>query len=205
MLIKGGAAMKPPEASLKGPERLIKVRRRTTWDPESESVSCSFMSNSLRPHGLQPTRLLCPWDFPGKDTGVVCHFLLQGSFWLRYQAQVSCTADRFFTDWATREAHLRPCTHTNLVSNATRMKLCRRNKNEDCYCLDPHHVPLSDYITSPYSQGSGHSSWGANLLCSPFAWQSNKTTLSFSSITLSPYFCLALVHRAKILASLLKL
>ena len=32
------------------------------------------------PHGLQPTRLLCPWDFPGKDTGVGCHFLLQGTF-----------------------------------------------------------------------------------------------------------------------------
>ena len=40
------------------------------------SASHSVMSNSLRPHGLQPTRLLCPWDFPGKDTGVGCHFLL---------------------------------------------------------------------------------------------------------------------------------
>ena len=38
------------------------------------------MPNSLRHHGLQPTRLLCPWDFPGKDTGVGCHFLLQGIF-----------------------------------------------------------------------------------------------------------------------------
>ena len=34
----------------------------------------------LKPHGLQPTRLLCPWDFPGKNTGVGCHFLLQGIF-----------------------------------------------------------------------------------------------------------------------------
>ena len=31
----------------------------------------------MRPHGLQPTRLLCPWDSPGKNTGVGCHFLLQ--------------------------------------------------------------------------------------------------------------------------------
>ena len=31
---------------------------------------------SLRPHGLQPARLLCPWDFPRKNTGVGCHFLL---------------------------------------------------------------------------------------------------------------------------------
>ena len=44
------------------------------------SVSCSVVPNSLRPHGLQPTRLLCPWDFPGKDTGVGCYFLLQGTF-----------------------------------------------------------------------------------------------------------------------------
>ena len=32
---------------------------------------------TLRPHGLQPTRLLRPWDFPGKSTGVGCHCLLQ--------------------------------------------------------------------------------------------------------------------------------
>ena len=32
------------------------------------------------PHGLQPARLLCPWDFPGKNTGVDCHALLQGTF-----------------------------------------------------------------------------------------------------------------------------
>ena len=33
--------------------------------------------DSLRPHGLLPTRLLCPWDSLGKNTGVSCHFLLQ--------------------------------------------------------------------------------------------------------------------------------
>ena len=35
------------------------------------------MSNSLRPHRRQPTRLPHPWDSPGKNTGVGCHFLLQ--------------------------------------------------------------------------------------------------------------------------------
>ena len=39
--------------------------------------SCSVMSDSSRPHGLQPTRLLRPWDFPGKSTGVGCHCLLR--------------------------------------------------------------------------------------------------------------------------------
>ena len=40
----------------------------------------SIMSDSLRPRGLQPARLLCPRDSPGKNTGVGCHFLLQGIF-----------------------------------------------------------------------------------------------------------------------------
>ena len=35
------------------------------------------MSNSVRPHRRQPTRLPGPWDSPGKNTGVACHFLLQ--------------------------------------------------------------------------------------------------------------------------------
>ena len=39
--------------------------------------SRSVMSDSSRPHGLQPTRLLRPWDFPGKKTGVGCHCLLR--------------------------------------------------------------------------------------------------------------------------------
>ena len=35
------------------------------------------MSDSVQPHWWQPTRLLCPWDSPGKNTGVGCHFFLQ--------------------------------------------------------------------------------------------------------------------------------
>ena len=37
----------------------------------------SVVSNSVRPHRRQPTRLPCPWDSPGKNTGVGCHLLLQ--------------------------------------------------------------------------------------------------------------------------------
>ena len=42
--------------------------------------SLLVVSDSLWPHGLQPARLLCPWDFPGKNAGVGCYFLLQGIF-----------------------------------------------------------------------------------------------------------------------------
>ena len=42
-------------------------------------VSRSVMSDSLQPHGLSPARLLCPWNSPGKNTGVGSHALLQGN------------------------------------------------------------------------------------------------------------------------------
>ena len=44
-------------------------------ESEKWKWSCSVMSNPQRPHGPQPTRLLRPWDFPGKSTGVGCHCL----------------------------------------------------------------------------------------------------------------------------------
>ena len=43
-------------------------------------LSYIVISNSLRPHGLQPTRLFCLWNFPGKNTGAGCHCLFQGIF-----------------------------------------------------------------------------------------------------------------------------
>ena len=49
-------------------------------ESEKWKWSHSVVSESSWPHGLQPTRLLRPWDFPGKSTGVSCHFLLQGIF-----------------------------------------------------------------------------------------------------------------------------
>ena len=61
--------------------------------PESQSFDCKRILNSscycsvtklslilLRPYGIQPSRLLYTWDFPGKNNGVGCHFLFQGIF-----------------------------------------------------------------------------------------------------------------------------
>ena len=47
---------------------------------EIQQDSLAFTRSTLRPCGLKPTRLRRPWDFPGKSTGVGCHFLLQGIF-----------------------------------------------------------------------------------------------------------------------------
>ena len=45
---------------------------------QSEGESHLVESDSLQSHGLEPARLLCPGDFPGKNPGVGCHSLLQG-------------------------------------------------------------------------------------------------------------------------------
>ena len=58
---------------------LTRVRRMETAVNMQMILGCSVLSDSLQPHGLQPARLLCPWDYPGKNTGVGCHFLLQGN------------------------------------------------------------------------------------------------------------------------------
>ena len=54
--------------------------RIQVWPGEVAQRAQSLVFDSLQPRGLEPTRLLRPWDFPGKNTGVGCHFLLQGIF-----------------------------------------------------------------------------------------------------------------------------
>ena len=69
-------------------------------------LSHSVMSDSLQPHGLQSSRLLCQWDFPGKNTGARCHFQLQGIFLTQGSTGVSCTDRQVLYCWATWEAPL---------------------------------------------------------------------------------------------------
>ena len=57
---------------------------------ESEKWKWSFsvMSDSQRPHGLQPTRLLHPLDFPGKSTGLGCHCLLRPTILINTHSRI---------------------------------------------------------------------------------------------------------------------
>ena len=58
------------------------------------------MSDSVRPHRQQPTRLPCPWDSPGKSTGVGCHFFLQC---MKVKSEVKSLSRvwLFMTPWTT--------------------------------------------------------------------------------------------------------
>ena len=67
------------------------------WKESEVTQSCLTLCDPM------DTRLLCPWDFLGKSTGVGCHFLLQGTSRPRDWTQVSHIVDRCFTVWATGE------------------------------------------------------------------------------------------------------
>ena len=56
-------------------------------ESEKWKWSHSAVSNSSWPHRLQPTRLLCPWDFPGKSSGVGCH--LPSPIWKHKRSQIA--------------------------------------------------------------------------------------------------------------------
>ena len=89
-----------PPAGLTSPPPLLQACTHTVcvWAAQS----CP----TLRPHRQQPTRLLCPWDSLGKNTGVGYYFLLQGTFPTQGAEPVSCAADGFV--WATGKP---PCSY----------------------------------------------------------------------------------------------
>ena len=102
-------------------------------------VLCCALSLQLCPTlwalGPQPARLLCPWDVPGKNTGVGCHFLFQGIFpnqgWnLRVRHLLHCR--RILYHWATRETHViyynnENIPHVFLMLPSQRQTLSRGN------------------------------------------------------------------------------
>ena len=57
---------------------LFWAKHSVVTSKKNKSVSCSVMSDSLQPHGLQPPRFLCPWNSPGSNTAVGSHSLFQG-------------------------------------------------------------------------------------------------------------------------------
>ena len=65
----------------------------------------SVVSDSVRPQRRQPIRLPCPWDSPGKNTGVGCHFLLQ-CMKVKSESEVTQSYPTLVTPWTA--AHQAP-------------------------------------------------------------------------------------------------
>ena len=84
------------------------------------------MSDCLKPYGLYPTRLPCPWDSPGKNTGVGCRALLQGIFPTQGSNLCLLTspvlAGRFFTTSTTWEAW-------DIIISCNRLHGLKKNRN----------------------------------------------------------------------------
>ena len=115
-------------------------------ESEKWKWSRSVVSDSSRPHGLQPTRLLRPWDFPGKSTGVGCHCLLREG--LQVTAKLKKTTDAEIPKKSKFLIHVRHKT------------LSQSHPLEDLNC---HMPPLrwghSGVFQGPFPDSSGHSLW----------------------------------------------
>ena len=85
--------------------------------PAQDVLSHSVASDSLWPHELQPIRLLCPWEFSGKNLRVGCHCLLQGIFpiqgsnphllhWQEDSLPLASPKDTGPLSWSNRETTL---------------------------------------------------------------------------------------------------
>ena len=58
-------------------KQILNPSSGSNGSPAAAAAAKSLQSDSVRPHRRQPTRFLSPWDSPGKNAGVGCHFLLQ--------------------------------------------------------------------------------------------------------------------------------
>ena len=95
-----------------GIESRIQIMSRHYFTVIMKCMSCMLLCycsvaqlclTLLGPHGLWPTRLLCPWNFIGKDRGVGCISSSRESSWPRDRTHISCIAGGFFTTESFRK------------------------------------------------------------------------------------------------------
>ena len=119
-------ANSPAQTSLTS--TILEARKPLPSFPNAGCCCCcslgSVVSDSVRPHRRQPTRLPRPWDSSGKNTGVGCHFLLQ-CMKGKSESEVSqsCpttalgTQGEQYTTWAVSRALLPPYGHETRLSS----------------------------------------------------------------------------------------
>ena len=154
-----------------------KIQRRNRWQPEGRGMrwyakqggslrgislqlfnkevklcvvcvlSHSVMSDFWQLHGLQPTRLLCPWESPGKSTGVGNHFLIQGIFPTQGSnpGPLYCS---FFTVCDTREAQI--CAIYS-IKNKINIIIIFFVRTDDYLQWGPFHSVCNYHITMQYT------------------------------------------------------
>ena len=145
-------------------------------------LSHSFVSDSLQPHGLQPARILSPWNFPGKNTGVgwVAISSSRESFQPRdwtWVSWVSCISRWILYPWTTWETQERIYKRVNikhlknlwlcayftcwiLMLNNYLILCCKRKRNDQFYswfccvlaCMDIRDIYVYIHILCVYTQ-----------------------------------------------------
>ena len=153
----------------------------------SLAVSRSTLSNSPQPHGLQPARLLCPRDPPGKNTGTGCHFLLQGNLpnpeIEPVSPAASALAGRFFTTSATWEALYKPII--TLLKLLDLLKIIQLELNYSFYWAER---------TTPWHDGDLGSESSLRDWDGRDFWR-----LIFKKRSESPLYCLSWMRRSFLL------
>ena len=135
-----------------------------TLNDFSLMCACSLVSNSLRPYRLHPTKLFCPWNFPGKNIRVGCHFLLQGIF-LTEESNPSLLR---LLHWQVDSLPLKhlgnPFLLQTLLTNSE-MSCFQSESNWDCWihqhCSLYTHVCMHTFVHTPLS-------WAISRACPYF-------------------------------------
>ena len=139
----------------------------------------SVVSESLRPHALLPTRLLCPWDFPGKKTGVGCHFLLQGIFPTQGLNLGLLSLVYWQVDYLLLSHHGSPCL--TLFPSKAQMQIlicncyaegihyccCSCSVTQSCLTLQPHGLQHARFSCPSPSPRACSNSCSLSLWCHP--------------------------------------
>ena len=123
------------------------------------SFSHLVVSNSLQPYELYSTRLLFPWDFPGKNTGVVAISFSKGSSWPSDQTHVSCISC-IAGRWYTAEP-------PGLIKNSKR------------FCQIRFDELIQKYIWKNKSKWKSRNFWRRNLGSRSYWYQDNSKAIVF--------------------------
>ena len=107
----------------------------------------------LQPYELEPAKLLCPWDSPGKNTGVGCCDPLQGIFLTQELNRYLCIAGRFFIHWSTWETqHMYICQQIWTESVRRKNDSFQKRKWNDWFfpCLPLLKIKICEFMIKIY-------------------------------------------------------